>query len=190
MFYIINFGSTKTPQIAAMLSELGHESEVYAWDKVDVVDLTRCEGMIFSGSPTFLTEVDHDPYISRYSFIRSGAMPVLGICFGHQVMGLIHASEIYRGQPVREPINIHVSKDDRLFRDLPNPVRMTQDHTEGITLPPGFIHLATSATYTVEAMRHPMLPLYGVQFHPEVSGEYGKTLLRNFTGICRDFSLL
>lgn len=190
MFYIINFGSTKTPQIAGMLSELGERSEVLAWDGVDDVDFTHCEGIVFSGSPTYLTEVDHGPYIKRYQFIRSGAIPVLGICFGHQVMGLIHQSEIYRGAPVREPINIHINKEDRLFRDIPNPARMVQDHTEGITLPSNFVHLATSATYSIEAMRHPMLPLYGVQFHPEVSGDNGKILFRNFRDICRNFSLL
>jgi GMP synthase-like glutamine amidotransferase len=57
---------------------------------------------------------------------------------------------------------------------------MVQDHTEGISLPSSFIHLAWSKDYAVEGMRHPHLPLWGVQFHPEVSDENGKKLIANF----------
>jgi GMP synthase (glutamine-hydrolysing) len=182
MITVINFGSTKTPQILAVVRDLGYEAEEKNWQVFSPADYGKQEKIIFSGSPTFLTEVDNAPYIERYSCIKEGKVPVLGICFGHQVMGIVHGAEIFRGIPVRTEIQINVVKEDVLFQDLAPVTRMTEDHTEGITLPPSFIHLAYSSEYTIEAMRHPCLPLWGIQFHPEVSGANGKRLIKNFLG--------
>jgi GMP synthase (glutamine-hydrolysing) len=100
-------------------------------------------------------------------------------------MGLLHGATIFRGEPVRESIAVRVVKQDRLFDELGESTIMAEDHTEGITLPAGFIHLANSDSYTIEGMRHPILPLWGTQFHPEVSGENGKKLIGNFLKHCR-----
>lgn len=180
MITVINFGSTKTPQILSVVRDLGFEAEEKSWKEFSSADYGKQEKIIFSGSPTFLTEVDHAPYIERYSCIKEGKVPVLGICFGHQVMGILHGAKIFRGEPIRVDVDIHVVKEDRLFEGLTPQTRMAEDHTEGISLPPSFIHLAYSKSYAIEAMRHPYLPLWGTQFHPEVSGENGKRLIGNF----------
>lgn len=129
------------------------------------------------------TTADHKPYIEKYSFIKEGKIPVLGICFGHQLMGILHGAKIFRGEEIRSENKIRVMKEDVLFKGLFPECEMKEDHTEGISLPPGFIHLATSSSYTNEGMRHPILPLWGVQFHPEVSGANGKKLIGNFLKI-------
>jgi GMP synthase (glutamine-hydrolysing) len=180
MITVINFGSTKTPQILSVVRELGFETEEKNWKDFSSVDYGKQDKIIFSGSPTFLTEVDHTPYTERYSCIKEGKVPVLGICFGHQVMGIIHGAKIFRGEPIRVDVTINVVKEDKLFQGLGTATVMRQDHTEGISLPPSFIHLAYSKDYAIEAMRHPYLPLWGTQFHPEVSGENGKGLISNF----------
>lgn len=189
MITILNFGSSKTAAIVSVVRDLGFPCEEKHWNNFSAPDYDLMQGngrpgehdkIIFSGSPTFLTEVDHAPYLERFSCIRQGKVPVLGICFGHQVMGIVHGAKIFRGKPVREEISIHVVKEDKLFAGLTPVTRMTEDHTEGISLPPSFIHLAYSTDYPIEAMRHPNLPLWGTQFHPEVSGENGKRLIRNF----------
>lgn len=180
MITVINFGSTKTPQILSVVRELGFEAEEKNWKEFSPADYGKQDKIIFSGSPTFLTEVDHTPYTERYSCITEGKVPVLGICFGHQVMGIVHGAKIFRGDAIRVEVDINVVKEDPLFAGLTPVTRMAEDHTEGISLPPSFIHLAYSKDYTVEAMRHPYLPLWGTQFHPEVSGENGKRLIRNF----------
>lgn len=189
MITIFNFGSSKTAQIVSVVRELGYPCEEKNWKDFSPSDYDRMnqEGgrsnqdkIIFSGSPTFLTEVDHGPYLERFSCIRQGKVPVLGICFGHQVMGIVHGAKIFRGKPIREEISIHVVKEDKLFEGLTPVTRMSEDHTEGISLPSSFIHLAYSSDYAIEAMRHPNLPLWGTQFHPEVSGENGKKLIGNF----------
>lgn len=180
MVTVINFGSTKTPQILSVVRESGFEAEEKNWNEFSATDYGRQDKIIFSGSPTFLTEVDHAPYTERYSCIKEGKVPVLGICFGHQVMGIIHGAKIFRGEAIRTDVTINVVKEDQLFKGLAPVTTMRQDHTEGISLPAGFIHLAYSKDYAIEAMRHPYLPLWGTQFHPEVSGDNGKRLIGNF----------
>lgn len=184
MIIIVNFGSTKTPAIATGIQAAGASATIIDWKNPEAADFKNASGIIFSGSPTFFTEVDFEPYRSRYDFVKSGNVPTLGICFGHQLMGLLHGATIFRGEEVRTTIPIQLIKHDPLFNGLTDITEMAEDHTEGISLPPSFIHLATSAGYTIEAMRHPALPLWGVQFHPEVSGHNGQVLLNNFVKRC------
>ncbi|TND08004.1 MAG: glutamine amidotransferase class-I [Bacteroidetes bacterium] len=184
MIYVVNFGSSKTPKIAECVKSAGTACEIVPWENPGLIDRQKVKGIIFSGSPVFFTETDFTPYGSRYAFIQSGKIPTLGICFGHQLMGLLHGAQIFRGEEVRTTIPVRIMKRDFLFEGLEDTTAMTEDHTEGITLPHGFIHLAASASYTIEGMRHPFLPLWGVQFHPEVSGKNGEILIGNFMAYC------
>jgi GMP synthase (glutamine-hydrolysing) len=181
MITIVNFGSSKTPLIAEMVSSCGKENRVVKWNEISENELKKSSALIFSGSPTMFTEADHQPYIEKYNFVKEGKIPTLGICFGHQLMGILHGAKIFRGEEIRSANKITVVKQDVLFHNLFPETEMTEDHTEGISLPAGFIHLATSSSYTNEGMRHPVFPLWGVQFHPEVSGENGKRLIGNFS---------
>jgi len=104
----------------------------------------------------------------------------LGICFGHQLIGLLHGANVFMGEPVRTVVSMDILVQNSLFAGLPERPLFAEDHTEGITLPAEFFHLAQSGKYKVEAMKHQSKNSYGVQFHPEVSGENGKTLLFNF----------
>ena len=185
MISVINFGSSKTPLIAEMVRACGAECSLLKWDQANENELKNSSGIIFSGSPTMFTEVDHSSYIEKYSFIKEGKIPTLGICFGHQLMGILHGAQIFRAEEIRVWNEIHCVKEDPLFAGLIPECKMKEDHTEGISLPPGFIHLARSSSYINEGMRHPYLPLWGVQFHPEVSEENGKKLIGNFLGECK-----
>jgi GMP synthase (glutamine-hydrolysing) len=183
MYHVIDFGSTKVPLIQAMIEINGHSTTVHPWETVDPETLINAEGIVLSGSPTFLTEVDHRPYMQQCGFLKHLSIPVLGICFGHQILGILHGAKIYRGPEVREPNLISVLQPDPLFEELGKQTRMTEDHTEGITLPEGFIHLASSESYFNEGMKHPSRKIWGVQFHPEVSGVNGIKFFRNFCGL-------
>ena len=168
-----------------MVESCREKCEVLEWKDCKKTDFKNSDGIIFSGSPTMFTEVNHKPYIKKFSFIREGKIPVLGICFGHQLMGILHDAKIFRGEEIRSDNKIRILKKDILFNGLFPETTMKEDHTEGISLPAAFIHLATSSSYTVEGMRHPVLPLWGIQFHPEVSGRNGKKLIGNFISFCK-----
>ncbi|MGL4599582.1 MAG: glutamine amidotransferase-related protein [Bacteroidia bacterium] len=186
MILIVHFGSKKVPQIQAAVEDAGYACRVVDWEKFTEQEMQSCNGVIFSGSPTFLTEIDHSIYHEKFGCVKAGKTAVLGICFGHQVLGIIHGARIFRGPAVRVAIPIRVVKQDGLFAGLQASFEMTEDHTEGISLPASFVHLASSDQYLVEAMRHPTLPIWGVQFHPETAGAVGWQLIRNFLAHCRN----
>lgn len=183
MILIVHFGSKKTPFIAEMISQCGYASRIVDWKALTEPDCLSAKGIVFSGSPVLLTSNDANPYLDQLQWIHKITAPLLGICFGHQLIGLLHGCEIYKGMEVRTTIPIRIIKKDPLVNALEEHTLMAQDHTEGITLPSGFTLLASSENYPVEAMRHPTRKIWGVQFHPEVSGENGLQVFRNFISV-------
>ena len=180
MIGIVNFGSSKTPQIADRLLSIGYPNEIIDWQKSEAINWNIFSGIILSGAPVLLSQTDFSKYTERFTFFKSSTIPVLGICFGHQLLGLLFGAEVFKGEEIRTDTEISVLKESKLFKGFGDTVIMMEDHTEGITLPPTFIKLASSGKYEVEAMQHSTLNLFGVQFHPEVSGENGRKLLHNF----------
>jgi GMP synthase (glutamine-hydrolysing) len=183
MFLIVQFGSKKTPFIKSCVEACGQQAEIVEWKDVNEKP-GNLTGMIWSGSPTYLTEVDHSPYHSKISPLLEWGVPILGICFGHQLLGVLHGAQIYRGQPVVRDQQIKLLQDDELYEGLGKEFIMHEDHTEGINVPENFIHLATSDTFPNEGMKHKEKNFRGVQFHPEVSGEHGMVIFRNFVKLC------
>lgn len=183
MIYIIDFGSSKTRKIASNIAALGHTATIVEWDKIASVDWKTAKGIILSGSPALFTESNGALYLERCAFLKNIQTPVLGICFGHQLLGILHGASVYKADAIRIETEISILQKNKLFEGFGEKTIMVEDHTEGITLPAGFIHLASSDKYEVEAMKHPELNIYGVQFHPEVSGENGSRLLSNFCNL-------
>lgn len=183
MIYIIHFGSPKIKAIEQCVAQCGLDFKTIVWND-ESLSFENASGFILSGSPTYLTETDFSPYAERYGFLKNVKVPVLGICFGHQVLGMLHGAKIFRGPEERVNTQIQILKNDLLFKSLSNPVLMKEDHTEGINLPLGFEHLASSTVYENEAMKHKDKLMYGVQFHPEVSGEAGMILINSFLKMC------
>jgi len=182
MVYIINFGSSKVPAIVNTLNSLRYDSTVVDWNEPNL-NFNNATAYILSGAPVLLTEVPATPYLKKLEFIKSTAVPVLGICFGHQLIGMLYGAKVYLGQEIDESVNIKFMGKDRLFDRLTKQAIFEEDHTEGINLPKGFLHLAYSVNYQIEAIKHPTKKIYGVQFHPEISGHNGKILMHNFLNL-------
>ncbi len=163
-----------------MIESLGCTTRIHPWQSIDHDSLKEAKGIVLSGSPAYLTEIDHAPFHKQCGFLKETVVPVLGICFGHQVLGILHGAQIYRGAEVRGPNSIKIVEADPLFKGLGKETLMTEDHTEGINLPEGFTHLALSASYLNEGMKHKTKPIWSIQFHPEVSAENGLLVFRNF----------
>ncbi len=184
MILIVDCGSNKTRYIESMVDEhmdfttvpLRELTEDHLRDK---------KGVIFSGAPLLITEINTEPYLERIEWVRNPPVPVLGICFGHQLIGLLFGAFGSRMPEDRHWQKISVLKSCPLFDRMSDEIEMMEDHCETISIPPGFELVAVSDVCVNEAMMHRSKPIYGVQFHPEVSGNQGALLIGNFIRSCQ-----
>lgn len=140
-------------------------------------------GVIVSGSQKMVgaNEVE----AGLLAFLKKNRCPLLGVCYGHQVLARAFGCLVKKdGQKHLGDEEIFLRKADALFAGFPPVCRMRESHEEIVVRDPaleGNFHvLAHNASGRVEAILHREHPLYGVQFHPEKSGEHGIRLLANF----------
>ncbi len=138
-------------------------------------------GIILSGGPNSVY-APGAPTIDPA--ILEAGIPVLGICYGQQLLAHVLGGEVGRDQQEREygHVPIDIVEPDILFKGVESRTSTWMSHGDKVTqVPPGFKVLATSSNSPVAAMADPQRKLYGVQFHPEVHHTAcGKQLLRNF----------
>lgn len=184
MIAIIDCGSQKTPLIESMIYEHIDTVTIPLFELHSEGALHGCIGVVISGAPILITEKDPAPYLKLFEWLKTTKLPVLGICFGHQMLGMTFGALANRQREDRDWQTIEVLTDCPLFDKLPTELQLMEDHCEAISIPADFIHVAVSDATVNEAMMHKERPLYGVQFHPEVSGNFGAIILENFVHIC------
>jgi len=177
---ILDFGSQYTQLIARRIRELHVYSEIIPYNKEIVFD-ESVKGIILSGSPFSVTDdralhVDLAPILSQ--------RPTLGICYGaqyiaHNLGGKVEASE--KREYGRANLD-RVQQTDVLFQNVSPDSQVWMSHGDTITqLPENFKILASTASIPVAAFKQKDRPVYGIQFHPEVTHSLeGKQLLSNF----------
>jgi anthranilate synthase/aminodeoxychorismate synthase-like glutamine amidotransferase len=122
---------------------------------------------------------------------RRSDIPLLGVCLGHQALGLAFGATVDRAPRLMHGKTSPVRHgDDGIFAGLPNPFQATRYHSlevkEG-TLPAELEPLAWADDGTLMGLRHRELPYWGVQFHPEsVLTASGPLLLANFLALCQE----
>ena len=115
--------------------------------------------------------------------------PMLGVCLGHQALGEFFGARLV---PANRPMHgkvsaIRVLTSDGLLRNLPATFEVTRYHSLLLTnLPASLIGTAATDSNELMAMRHQVLPLWGVQFHPEAAlTQHGLQLLTNWVDLVR-----
>jgi GMP synthase (glutamine-hydrolysing) len=152
----------------------------------DVVLQKDPDIVILTGSNFMLSKPDtRIVFQPEMDLVRELDLPILGICFGHQLIGAAYGSKVEDlGHTVREFKEIKLMGNDLIFDGLASSIKVSESHRQALTrVPEGFRHLAESATSQVEAIRHQERPIYGVPFHPERSDEkhpHGRIIIQNF----------
>lgn len=145
------------------------------------VDLTSFDNVVISPGPGHPLRPRDFGISAR--IIAESALPVLGVCLGHQGMCALLGGEV---GPARDPMHGRISPIDHdeseLFLGIPSPFNVVRYHSLVVdALPSEFAVTAWTADGQIMGVRHRARPLWGVQFHPEsIASEYGRELLQNF----------
>lgn len=139
--------------------------------------------VVVSGSPKMVGGGQVEPALEE--LIRACAVPLLGICYGHQVLARAFGATVRRdGRKHAEEKEVRILEPGGLFEGFPPSFPMRESHREVVVrddaLHAVFMETAESAEGGLEGIRHRERPLFGVQFHPERSGEPGLRLFANF----------
>lgn len=184
---ITDCGSNKVSAIKDILQQLGCQVSLVNLEATDARNLNCYDGIVISGGPHLFTQKsEYTKLMESFKFIPFIKKPTLGICLGHQAIGLYYGSVVYLGDERRQRETIKLVEEHPLLNNFPSSFQVTEDHCEGITLATEFKHLASSNYYVVEAMANDNKLLYGVQFHPETSPTQGQRVLANFVQITKN----
>jgi GMP synthase (glutamine-hydrolysing) len=178
---ILDFGSQFAQLIARRVRELNVYSELLPHDTPWVeIERRRPKAIILSGGPSSVYDDDApraDPAL------WSGGVPVLGICYGLQLMAHELGGEVVPSTK-REygPAQVLITSEDGLFRGIDRQQPVWMSHGDSILRPPdGFAPTAQSDSTAFAGLVDVERQLYGIQFHPEVAHTpSGRDILRNF----------
>ncbi|OHE83655.1 MAG: glutamine-hydrolyzing GMP synthase [Verrucomicrobia bacterium RIFCSPLOWO2_12_FULL_64_8] len=183
---VLDFGSQYTQVIARRIRECQVYSKIYHFTTpAGRLREDGVIGIILSGGPSSVF-ARHAPLPDRDIFELS--VPVLGICYGLQIMGYLLDGRVSRSAH-REYGHgtLTVRNPGRLFANLPRKLRVWNSHGDRlIKLPPGFQATGTTENSEFAAIEDRARKFYGIQFHPEVfHTERGIDVYRNFLfGVC------
>ncbi|MDQ3974071.1 MAG: glutamine-hydrolyzing GMP synthase [Actinomycetota bacterium] len=178
---VVDFGAQYAQVIARRVRECHVYSEIVGWDTpAEQIAARRPVGVILSGGPKSVY-AERAPSVDPALF--DAGIPVLGICYGQQLMAATLGGEVapsgvaeYGKTPlVAEP-------DSVLLRDLPREQTVWMSHHDTVVrAPDGFRVVGSTAVTPVAAFEAPQRGLFGVQYHPEVSHTpYGTEVIRAF----------
>lgn len=178
---VLDFGAQYAQLIARRVREQNVYCELVRHDITPEQILNhQASGLILSGGPSSVYEADApkcDPGIFELG------IPVLGICYGMQLAcenlgGKVQSCNTSEyGRAICQ-----VSEQDDLFKDFPTEAEVWMSHGDQVQqVSENFKPLAKTSTCPIAAVKHTSLPVYGIQFHPEVTHTpQGSVLLKNF----------
>lgn len=184
---VLDFGGQYNQLIARRVREQKVYAEIKPYNRITVAQIKDegYKGIIFTGGPNNVNDAGSPHYDPE---ILNIGIPVLGICYGAQLMAYLAGGCVRRAEAGSEyGKTLLKAGESVLFRSVPETSVCWMSHNDYIqTAPSGFAVVASTANCPCAAMEDAQRKLYGVQFHPEVSHtEFGALMLHNFLyGVC------
>jgi len=182
---VLDFGGQYCHLIARRIREFNVYSEIVPFD-ITLEELKTfrkrvcVKGLVLSGGPSSVYEQDA-PTVDP--FILNMGIPVLGLCYGHQLIAYLTNGKVKQGTKREYGITyVAVTKPVGVLEDLDRKEKVWMSHGDTVQeLPDSYETLAYTENCPVAAFRHKQKPIYGLQWHPEVvHTEHGNEMLRNF----------
>lgn len=178
---ILDFGSQYTQVIARRIRECQVYSEILRYDTAaNEIAALKPNGIVLSGGPASVYD-ERAPQVDPEIFALG--IPVLGICYGMQLMALHLGGQVEFSERREYGAGLlHVSNGSELFAGIAAQIDIWNSHGDKVTaLPTGFRAAARTDNSHFAAIEHPQRKLFGLQFHPEVAHTpRGKEILQNF----------
>ena len=179
---VLDFGGQYNQLIARRVRSEQVYAEIKPYNKITPEEIKEngYKGIIFTGGPNSVYNEASPHYDSA---ILNLGIPILGICYGDQLMAYMAGGEIASAENSSEYGKTTVfTADNVLFEGLPSESVCWMSHTDYVKTPPkGFTTIAHTAKCPCAAMCDESRKLYGVQFHPEVLHTvHGTEILKNF----------
>ncbi|MFA5076988.1 MAG: glutamine-hydrolyzing GMP synthase [Candidatus Micrarchaeia archaeon] len=192
MILIIDNGSQYTHLIKRNCRDMDQESVIMnnRNGKLEDAESAKPDKIILSGGPSSVYAPEERDCLSmkivNAVWERKIDVPLLGVCWGHQMIGHVLGGKVAKGASAEYGFaKISVDDEDLILRGMPREFNAWVSHFDEVKeAPAGFRVLAHSDTCKVEAMRHETRNIYSVQFHPEVwHTQNGERILENFLKI-------
>ncbi|MFB5649025.1 anthranilate synthase component II [Leptospira wolffii] len=188
MILLVDNYDSFTYNLYQYFSQIGNKVEVFRNDKIDlnhIKELTP-KGIVLSPGPG--RPEDSGVCIDILKEM-TGTLPILGVCLGHQAIGLVHGGKVVNAPSImhgKVSLIEHDGKD--IYKAIPSPFLATRYHSlviEPESLPSVLEVSSKTQDGVIMGVRHKTKPhLYGVQFHPEsIMTQNGLELVRNFSRI-------
>ena len=179
---VLDFGGQYNQLIARRVREQHVYAEIKPYNKITIEEIRSIgyKGIIFTGGPNSVYDESSPHYTAD---ILNIGIPILGICYGDQLMAYMAGGEICSAENSSEyGKTIVYTHDSILFSDVPETSVCWMSHTDFVKTPPkDFTIIAHTDKCPCAAMCDESRKLYGVQFHPEVTHTaFGKQMLHNF----------
>jgi para-aminobenzoate synthetase component 2 len=171
------------------LGQLGADCTVKRNDEVQASDAQGYDGVLISPGPG--TPEEAGVSIAMIDYCAKNSIPLFGVCLGLQAIGVAFGATVSRAPELLHGKTSQVVHEGKgVFKDLPSPFTATRYHSLAVeknTVPEELEITGSTDSGIVMSLRHKVLPIEGVQFHPEsVLTEHGHQMLANWLVECGD----
>ncbi len=186
MIVLIDNYDSFTFNLVHYLGGLGADVVVHRNDKISVAEVMALEPTAIVLSPGPCTPNEAGICLKLIAKAAQ-AVPILGVCLGHQAIGQAFGGKIVRAKPLHGKVSEIKHTGTGVFRGINGPLKATRYHSlvvERANMPRELTINAETSDALVMGLMHASLPVHGVQFHPEsIASEHGHLMLKNFLDI-------
>lgn len=189
---VLDFGGQYAHLISKVIRNIGVYSEIIDPKKQENLkeflenSTNNIKGIILSGGPKSVYE--NNAIMINKNILEKG-IPLLGLCYGHQLIAHMANGKIGPAEKKEfGETEIIIDKQSKILNSIDKHTKVWMNHGDSILkLPNNYESIAHSANTPIAAFKHKKLPIYGMQWHPEVSHtKQGTKMISNFVlGICK-----